>query len=200
MNQLTIAIVYHSGTGNTAKLAQHIAEGVKEKQAMPILLAIRNADIVEGRYRNEEVMNTVLNADAVIFGSPTYMGSVSAQFKSFADASSEYWANQQWAGKIAAGFTIGSNPSGDQLSTLQYLMTLSAQHGMLWTGINIPGGSNKDGLNRLGSQSGLMSYTRSGELDSADLNTARYLGARVAELTASLPVEQSLEKIEPEMV
>ena len=76
----------------------------------------------------------------MIFGCPTYMGGPSAQFKAFADASSDRWERQRWESKLCAGFTVGSNPSGDQLATLQYMTILAAQHGMLWAGIDIPGG------------------------------------------------------------
>jgi NAD(P)H dehydrogenase (quinone) len=64
------------------------------------------------------------------------MGGVSAQFKAFADATSELWCQQEWAGKIAAGFTCGSAMNGDQTSTLQYLVTLANQQGMLWVGLD----------------------------------------------------------------
>ena len=70
-------------------------------------------------------------ADAILMGSPTYMGSVSWQFKKFADASSKQWMSGAWKDKVAGGFTISANLSGDKLSTLQYFITLSLQLGMV---------------------------------------------------------------------
>lgn len=108
------------------------------------------------------------------------MGGASAQFKAFADASSDRWENQRWEGKLCAGITVGSSPSGDQLATLQYFTILAAQHGMLWVGINIPGGYDPEGRNRLGAQLGLVSQSTGTHVSDIDLVTARYLGVRVA--------------------
>ena len=101
----------------------------------------------------------------MIFGSPTFMGSVSAQFKAFADATGELWAEKIWSDKVAAGFTIGSNLSGDQLHTLQYLQVFANQHGMLWASLDIPGNCDPQKRNRLGAQSGLIAYSKDGVLN-----------------------------------
>ena len=111
------------------------------------------------------------------------MGSVSAQFKAFADASRERWEAHLWRNKLAAGFTIGSNLNGDQLATLQYMQILASQHGMLWVGLDLPGNSGAKGLNRLGAQSGVIAQSVDAGLCDSDLLTARYLGLRVARLS-----------------
>lgn len=178
-----VAIVFHSASGTTGLLAQAVAEGVESVtgvKAMP--LEIFGKDIVEGRYQNSELITQLSSAQGVVFGSPTYMGSVSAQFKAFVDATGDLWAKQAWAGKVASGFTIGSNYSGDQLSTIQFLQVFASQHGMLWAGINLAGGYSPKGLNRLGAQSGLIAQSGDGELHQLDCDTAQYLGARVARL------------------
>ncbi len=178
----SVAIVFHSVTGTTRSLAQSIATGVRAEQIEALELEIFGADIQHGRYENTRLLDQIERADAVIFGSPTFMGSVTAQFKSFADASSERWTELRWADKFAAGFTIGSNYSGDQLSTIQYLGVLAAQHGMLWAGLDIAGGYDESGRNRLGAQSGLIACTTDAVVHPVDLQTAQYLGARVARL------------------
>jgi NAD(P)H dehydrogenase (quinone) len=178
---VTVCIVHHSITGTTANLAASILEGVVGVDgcvAKGVTLA--GTDIVEGRFRNETVFRTLDAADAVILGSPTFMGGPSSQFKAFADASSDRWETQRWEGKLCAGFTVGSSPSGDQLATLQYFTILAAQHGMLWVGLDIPGGYDPQGRNRLGAQLGLVSQSTNGFVPDVDLITARYLGARVA--------------------
>jgi NAD(P)H dehydrogenase (quinone) len=176
-----VAIVYHSTTGTTGQLAQALLAGVQTvEQVQASVHRIDGEDIHQGRFVNEKFIEVIGQADAIVFGSPTYMGSVSAQFKAFADATGELWAARQWADKIAAGFTIGSNYAGDQLSTLQYLKTFASQHGMLWLGLDIPGGFESGVRNRLGSQSGLIAQTRDNTVHADDLGTAKYLGARVA--------------------
>lgn len=176
-----IAIVFHSVTGTTATLADAVQAGAEETADVSVTtLRIDERDIQQGRYSNRGELERISSAHALIFGSPTFMGCVSAQFKAFADASSEFWMDQRWAGKIATGFTIGSNPSGDQLNTIQYLNIFANQHGMLWTGLDLPGGLNDLGLNRLGAQSGLIAHAANGELHATDIATAKYLGQRVA--------------------
>lgn len=133
------------------------------------------------------LMDELAECDAIIFGSPTYMGSVAAQFKAFADASSESWCYQKWAGKIAAGFTSGGAMNGDQSCTLQYLQTLANQHGMMWVGLDKISNSGEQNLNRYGVQGGIVAQGgEDGQLPLSDLATAEYLGKRVAMLVNKL--------------
>jgi multimeric flavodoxin WrbA len=183
----TICLVCHSVTGTTSKLAESVLEGLSEVEGcIGKLLTIEGADIADGRYKNETVLRALDTCDAMIFGCPTYMGGPSAQFKAFADASSDRWDIQRWEGKLCAGFTVGSNPSGDQLATLQYFTIFGAQHGMLWVGLNIPGGHDSQGRNRLGAQLGLVSQSTGALVPEMDLVTAKYFGARVGRKTLIL--------------
>jgi len=186
---IKVAVVFHSASGSTRQLAKAVAAGAVSVQGVAVIQAeIIGADISAGRFRNNLLLEQLDSAEAIVFGSPTYMGSVSAQFKAFADASSERWEQQLWATKIAAGFTIGSNFSGDQLHTLQYLQILANQHGMLWAGLDIPGNQDGGGLNRLGAQSGLIAQSADGLLHETDLLTAHYLGQRVAQVSKKFAV------------
>ena len=178
-----LAIVYFSISGTTENLAHAVARGAAGT-ADVALCRITGDDIVSGRFQNERLLETIDRADAVAFGSPTYMGGPAAQFKAFADASSDRWSKQAWANKIAAGFTTGACASGDQLHTLTYFTILGAQHGMLWCGLDIPGGEDRDGRNRLGSQLGLATHLVDGALPWSDLNTAEYLGQRLARMAS----------------
>ncbi len=69
--------------------------------------------------------------DGYILGSPTYLGGVSAPFKSFMDATGKLWRTQQLKGRLAAGFTVSSLPAGDKQSTLVSMFIFAMQHGML---------------------------------------------------------------------
>ena len=178
-----IAVVYFSVTGTTAALAEAFRAGAAEF-AEVTLCPIDPADIVEGRYGNEAVLRIGDAAEAIAFGSPTYMGGPAAQFKALADATGERWIEQRWAGKLATGFTTGSCPNGDQGGTLGYLALFAAQHGMLWCGLDIPGGYDTEGRNRLGTQIGLATHARNGTLPQTDLDTARHLGRHLARFAA----------------
>lgn len=94
----------------------------------------------------DAALDHVTAADAVVFGSPTYMGTVSAPMKAFMDASVKPWSGQAWRDKIAAGFTVSGSPSGDKFNTLMTLAVFAAQHGMVWVGTGMlpPSGSDTD--------------------------------------------------------
>ena len=173
-----IAIVFHSGYGHTQRMAQAVAEGAGGE-----LIAID----AEGNI-SEAQWATLAAADAIVFGSPTYMGSVSWQFKKFADASSKPWFTQVWKDKIAAGFTNSATMNGDKLSTLHYMFTLSQQHSMLWVGTGMmpsnAKAADRNDVNYVGSFSGAMAQSPSdaspAEMLPGDLETAKQFGARVA--------------------
>lgn len=180
-----VAIIFFSATGATAKLAEAVHAGAAEA-AEAVSCRIVASDIVGGRFVNEEVLRIGDSADALAFGSPTYMGGPAAQFKAFADATSERWAEMRWADKVAAGFTTGSCANGDQGHTLAYFAVLAGQHGMLWSGLDVPGGMDPEGRNRLGSGLGVAAHAVDGALHASDLATARHLGRRLARLARRL--------------
>ncbi|EOA8955449.1 flavodoxin family protein [Vibrio harveyi] len=188
-----IAIIYFSKTDVTGQLARAIAagaeqQGIEQQGGFEILShRIQGSEIIEGRFVHPNLMDELAECDAIIFGSPTYMGSVAAQFKAFADASSESWCYQKWAGKIAAGFTSGGARNGDQSCTLQYLQTLANQHGMMWVGLDKISNSGEQNLNRYGVQGGIVAQGgEDGQLPLSELATAEYLGKRVAMLVNKL--------------
>ena len=177
-----IAVVFHSGYGHTARMAASVAEGAEAE-----LLAID----AEGNLP-DSAWATLAAADAIIMGSPTYMGTVSWQFKKFADASSKAWFTQQWKDKVFAGFTNSATMNGDKLSTLHYLFTLSMQHSGIWVGTGLMPSNAKaatrNDINYVGSFSGAMAQSPSDstpdEMLPGDLETAKQFGKRVADTAA----------------
>jgi NAD(P)H dehydrogenase (quinone) len=186
----TISVIYFSGSGHTTKLAEAVHKGAAAVAGVTShLIAISGKDIIEGRYKNDAVFAQLDASDAIIFGSPTYMGGPAAQFKAFADATGGKWYTSAWKDKIAAGFTVSMSPSGDKLSTLHYLFTLAMQHGMIWIGQpEMP--LQPNGVNRLGSNSGVMAQAGQESPDIApsegDKLTGEILGKRVAEYALKL--------------
>ena len=184
-----VSVVYHSGYGHTAKVAEAVAAGAK-------LAANTTVHLLKADTLTDAEWETLDTSDAIIMGAPTYMGGVSAPFKTFIDATSKRWFTAAWKDKIAAGFTNSASYSGDKLASLQQLMILAMQHGMIWVGQaeGSPklGGTDVpaiDAINRVGSYSGLM--TQSNALSGpdivppvGDLETAKLFGKRVAEITA----------------
>lgn len=177
-----IVIVYHSGYGHTKKVAEAVAQGSDGQ-----LLAIdAEGNLPEGGWER------LAAADAIVFGSPTYMGSVSWQFKKFADASSKPWFSLQWKDKLAAGFTNSATLNGDKFSSIAYMFTLSQQHGMVWVGMGMQApnakSATRDDINNVGGYSGLLTATPSDasveEMVPGDIETAKRFGQRIAEVAA----------------
>ncbi|MGF1481325.1 MAG: flavodoxin family protein [Cyanophyceae cyanobacterium] len=187
----TVAIVYFSGSGHTQLMAKALAEGASAVPNTQVeVLEITGEQVVDGRWQNAEIMEKLNQADAIVFGSPTYMGGVAAQFKAFIDAASEVWFEQGWKDKIAAGFTHSSSPSGDKQGTLLYLATNAAQHSMVWINVgDLPSNylGKDDGVNRLGAFLGVMGQSEldmsesPAQIDSGDRLTAKRFGKRIAE-------------------
>lgn len=180
-----VAIVYHSGYGHTKKAAEAVQAGAAGTGAIATLYAIdAEGNVPDGTF------DALAAADAIVFGSPTYMGTVSWQFKKFADATSKPWYTQQWKNKVAAGFTNSASMNGDKHSTLHYFITLAMQHSMVWVGTGLMPSNSKaaqrNDINYLASSSGLMTQSPSdsspeeGPLP-GDLETAKLFGARIAD-------------------
>ena len=175
-----IVVVYHSGYGHTQRLAQCVAEGANAE-----LLAIdADGNLPEGGW------DTLAAADGIIFGTPTYMGGPSWQFKKFADASSKAWYSQQWKDKFFGGFTNSATMNGDKFATLTFLWQLAMQHSGLWVSLGIMPSNNKaatrNSPNYVGGYGGLLATSPSdasaAEMLPGDLETGKLYGQRVAEV------------------
>lgn len=146
---------------------------------------IIDTDFSGGRWLNENMLTQLDASDAIIFGSPTYMGSVSAQLKSFMDATSPRYLQRKWVDKIAAAFTVSGSPSGDKLTMLITCSTFAMQHGMIWIGV-AESPVTGEGFNRLGfffGAAGEALFEPPSEAPSAaDKLTGEMLGRRVAKL------------------
>lgn len=188
-----VKVVFHSGSGNTKALAEAVHRGAAAGSDCE-LMEIVGSQIQEGRFKDDAFLERLDSADAIIFGSPTYMGMVSGQMKCFLDATSSRWMSGGWNSKLAAGFTTSLGLSGDKQSTLSYLVTVACQHGMIWVGSDAPNSLfNGDAMdvatNRLSSATGVMSQVNFGpdfKPTEGDLKTGELLGARVATLAAKL--------------
>ncbi len=181
-----IAIVYFSGYGHTAKLAEAIEGGAASRSGASVKTFRIDADgnLPDG------ALDELNGFDAIVYGSPTYMGGVAWQFKKFADATSKTWYVQAWKDKIAAGFTNSASVNGDKASTISYLVTFAMQHGQIWIGTGLMPSNKKEhgpkDVNWTAGQTGLLAVSPSdASAEEAprvgDLETARLFGARIAD-------------------
>jgi NAD(P)H dehydrogenase (quinone) len=188
-----IAIVYHSGFGHTATVAEEIAKGVADGGATPVLVKLDSAG-----QDFSEALQAVTDADGVVFGAPTYMGDVSAVLKTFFEASGKIWYTGGWKDKVAGGFTNSFNASGDKLHALQSIFVLAMQHHMIWVGAGQPAASagkvtpdySPDQVNRFSYSIGVATQSDNAGADvtpgAGDKEFARRYGVRLAELTRKL--------------
>jgi multimeric flavodoxin WrbA len=177
-----IAIVYHSGYGHTQAVAEAVAAGARAVPgAQASLIPVGEAEAREAELDA---------ADAIVFGSPTYMGGVSADFAKFKDWTSRKWMARAWQDKLAAGFTVSASWGGDKQNTIYQLVTLAQQHGMVWVGLGLPPGNNHskgspEDLNRTGASLGVMAQANADQgnegIGRSELATAQALGQRVAQ-------------------
>jgi NAD(P)H dehydrogenase (quinone) len=188
---IKVAIVYHSIYGHTKLQAEAVLRGAKSAPETEAVL-----------YTAEEAtakMDELDGADAIIFGCPTYMGSLSAGMKAFIEAAAKKWFTLAWKDKIAGAFTNSSSFSGDKMNTLVGLMINAMQHGMIYVSLGINPAANRhddfktlsgpgpEAHNRVGSFIGPMSASfqvAPGEAPPVgDIQTAELYGRRVAEIT-----------------
>lgn len=191
-----IAVLYHGGYGETQKVAEAVARGVTSVAGVEALL-IKVEDI-------SVYWGVLEQVEGIIFGAPTYMGSASAEFKKFMDATSNrvFAKGYKWADKVAAGFTHVASDSRDELATLQQIAIFAAQHQMHWVSLGLPSGHvhcewNEDTLNRHGFSLGATSLLNADQgaqrmCSDADLRTAEFLGARVAEVASQLAAGRAI--------
>ncbi len=193
-----IAVIYHSAHGHTAHIAAHVAKGAGSVPGAGVALLKAEAMAASP--------DELLRYDGYILGSPTYLGGVSGTFKTFMDATGRLWRTQKLKGRLAAGFTVSSLPSGDKQSTLMSMFVFSMQHGMLWVGNPFlpeqhSGVPYDEAVNRLGSWSGLMA--QAGHAAAAesfvpgDVKTAVLFGRNFADTLLRVSFSRSPSESDP---
>ena len=184
-------VIYHSGYGHTQRQAEAVYEGAAGVAGIEAEIVTAEEAIAR--------LDDFDEADAMIFGSPTYMGSMSADMKRFLEVAAKKWFSLAWKDKIAGAFTNSSSFSGDKLNTLVGLMINAMQHGMIYVGTAMmPAASDPDSMNsvegpgpevmnRVGSFAGAMATSFQvdppGAPPQGDLDMAKAYGQRVAEIT-----------------
>ena len=174
LSKKSLAIVYHSPYGHTAKVASFIAQGATQVGVQVHCMNIEHID-----------WDVLDQSNAIVFGCPTYMGSLTSGLKLFMEQSSKRWLARTWQGKLAAGFTNGGGLSGDKLAVLQQINLFAMQHGMLWAGLPMmPTGRGTEDLNRMSSFLGLMTQSDTAPAEitppKGDLDTALWFGEYLA--------------------
>jgi len=185
----SVCVVFHSPGGHTERLARAVHEGAEAVEGTVARL-VPVAALHETSSNADDEWRALDAADALIFGCPTHMGTVSTEMKHFMEQTIDHWRERRWVDKLAAGFTVSGSFSGDKLNCLTTLALYAAQQGMIWVNMSLKAGTTRSTstgseLNRLGGYIGVMSQANLDEgpetaPPAADIETARFLGERVA--------------------
>lgn len=183
----SLVVAYHSGFGHTAVLADAVAAGARAAGARTRVVAVERI--------TDDDWAALDAADGIVFGSPTYMGDVSAAFRTFVEATSRRCIEGTWQNKVAAAFTNSGAMSGDKLHSLMSMAVFAAQHHMHWVNLGLVAGWNStaaspEDLNRLGFWLGAGAQTNTdlppNAMSEADIRTCTQLGERVAQVAQQL--------------
>jgi NAD(P)H dehydrogenase (quinone) len=196
-DQVNVSIIYYSATGTVYKLAQAIAAGAEKAGAQVTLRKVHelapeeaiasNQGWTQHRTETQDVpeatADDVVNADAVIFGSPTRYGNVAAQLKQFIDTLGPQWNQGLLADKVYSGFTATSTQHGGQESTLLALYNTIHHFG----GVIVTPGYTDPVKFADGNPYGTSFVSGQGNPpDETALNAGEYQGRRVVRLTRAL--------------
>ncbi|MBM4045516.1 MAG: flavodoxin family protein [Planctomycetes bacterium] len=116
-----ILIVYYSRSGNTAKMAQAVEEGVKAEGAAVETKSVDKVDVKE-----------LLDVDGLIVGSPTYYGLMAAELKKMFDDSVKFHGRLE--GKVGGAFSSAANIGGGNETTIRSILDAMLIHGMVIQG------------------------------------------------------------------
>jgi NAD(P)H dehydrogenase (quinone) len=191
-----VLVLFHSRTGNTAKLADAIVEGARSVPYTEVDIRriddLASASVIEAlpqwkasreelsrKYRTLESIDRIVEYDALILGSPTRYGIMSAELKNMLDQAGPLWNKGLLVDKVGSAFTSVSTPHGGHETTLWSIMTPMANFGM----IIVPPGYTDPLIFTAGSPYGATSATKTALPTEADLAVARHQGKRVATVT-----------------
>jgi NAD(P)H dehydrogenase (quinone) len=190
-----VLVLFYSRTGNTAALADAIADGARSVRFSEV--DVRRIDdlapegVIDGhpewkenrerlaaKYHVLGSIEELTRYDAIVFGSPTRYRIMAAELKHVLDQTGPFWEKGAFVNKVGSAFTSVSTPHGGHETTLWSMMTPMANLGM----IIVPPGYSDPIMSQAGSPYGATANTAAGAPGEADLAAARHQGKRVAEV------------------
>ncbi len=201
---MNVLIVYYSLYGHIHRMAQAVAEGVKEVDGAQVRLrrvpetltaeVIRSMGALEAQKSFSHVpicsVEELALSDTIIFGTPTRFGNMCGQMRQFLDATGSLWAADALVGKVASVFTSTATQHGGQESTILSFHTTLLHHGMIIVGLpysfkgqtiidEVTGGSPYGASTIAASDGSRMPSTN-------ELEAARFQGRHVATIASKL--------------
>jgi NAD(P)H dehydrogenase (quinone) len=201
---MKVLVVYYSTYGHVHKMAEAVAEGVKEVAGAEVSLrrvpetlppeVLEKMGAVDSQNALSHVpvstVDELAEADAVIFGTPTRFGNMCGQMRQFLDATGQLWAGGALVGKVGSVFTSSATQHGGQESTILTFHVTLLHHGFVVVGLpyafqgqmtidEISGGSPYGASTIAGGDGSRMPSEN-------ELEAARFQGRHVASIAAKL--------------
>lgn len=201
---MKVLIVYYSMYGHVHKMAEAVAEGVRQVDGAEAILRrvpetlpdelLEKMGAVDAQKALAHVpvctVDELASADAVIFGTPTRFGNMCGQMRQFLDATGQLWAQGALVGKVGSVFACSATQHGGQESTILSFHISLLHHGFVIVGLpyafqgqmrvdEITGGSPY-GASTIAGGSGERTPSEN------ELEGARFQGRHVAEISSKL--------------
>lgn len=194
-----VLVLYYSSYGHIERMAQAVAEGVREAGAEAVIKRVPElvpAEVArKAGYKLDQpapvaTVEELPQYDAIIFGSGTRFGVVTSQMRNFLDQTGPHWASGALVGKVGSAFTSSATQHGGQESTILTLIPTMLHHGMVVVGLpySFQGQMGLDEI-KGGSPYGASTITGgdgSRMPSDIELAGARYQGRHVAQIAAKL--------------
>jgi NAD(P)H dehydrogenase (quinone) len=201
---MKVLVVFYSTYGHVFKMAEAVAEGVRqvdgaeaELRRVPETLpdgVLEKMGAVEAQKTFSHVpvctVDELTSADAVIFGTPTRFGNMCGQMRQFLDATGQLWANGALVGKVGSVFVSTATQHGGQESTILSFHITLLHHGFVIVGLPYAfqgqmqndeiGGGSPYGASTIAGTSGERTPSE------IELDGARFQGKHVAEIASKL--------------
>jgi NAD(P)H dehydrogenase (quinone) len=194
-----VLVLYYSSWGHIEQMAYAAAEGAREAGADVVVKRVPElvpAEVAQAaHYKTDQkapiaTVDELPDYDAIIFGTPTRYGTMTAQMKNFLDQTGGLWAKGRLIGKVGSVFTSSATQHGGQEATILTTLPVLLHHGMVVVGLpySYQGQSGVDQI-RGGSPYGASTVAGgdgSRQPTEIDLDGARYQGRHVAQIAAKL--------------
>ncbi len=198
-----VLVLYYSSWGHIEQMAYAAAEGAREAGADVVVKRVPElvpAEVAQAaHYKTDQkapvaTVDELPDYDAIIFGTPTRYGTMTAQMKNFLDQTGGLWAKGRLIGKVGSVFTSSATQHGGQEATILTTLPVLLHHGMVVVGLpySYQGQSGVDQI-RGGSPYGASTVAGgdgSRQPTEIDLDGARYQGRHVAQIAAKLAAKE----------
>ena len=201
---IKVQVIFYSMYGHVYKMAQAVAEGVKQVSAAEVsvyqvaelipddILEKYGAKAAKASFANVPVatVDKLPEADAIIFGTPTRFGNMAAQMRNFLDQTGALWGKGALVGKVGSVFASTGTQHGGQETTITSFHSTLLHHGMVIVGVPY----TESGLTYMDDITGGTPYgatTLAGadgkrQPSENELKIARFQGKHVAEIATKL--------------